>query len=127
MDAFTRFGELQGEGRINEDGTVTLPKISIMTATSAANSGVSSNHLSFATHKGFPFTMYDLVQEMGRVNRTQRMNDCYFQVHASFNCFVSAFVRIMTNNEAAERRRLAQHLLDVLRLLVIPSQCFLMI
>eukprot|EP00956_Cyclotella_meneghiniana_P040737 scaffold203534_cov92-Cyclotella_meneghiniana.AAC.1 len=124
MDAFTRFAELRGVGCINDDGTVSLPRISIMTATSAANSGVSSNDLSFATHKGFPFTLYDLVQEMGRVNRTQRMNDCHYQIHASFNCFVSAFVRIMTNSEANERKRLAKHLHDVLRLLVLPSRCY---
>ena len=95
-----------------------------MTATSAANSGVSSNHLSMAMHKGFPFSLYDLVQEMGRVNRTQLMSNCFFQVHASFNCFVSAFVRVMTNSEPTERQRLAGHLIDVLCLLVVPSQCY---
>ena len=124
MDAFTRFGDLEGLARFNEDGSVSLPRISILTATSAANSGVSSNYLSMAMHKGFPFSLYDMVQEMGRVNRTQQMSDCFFQVHASFNCFVSAFVRIMTNSEASERQRLANHLLDVLSLLVIPSRCY---
>ena len=124
MDAFTRFGDLDGIARINDDGTVSLPRISILTATSAANSGVSSNYLSLAMHKGFPFSLYDMVQEMGRVNRTQCMDDCYFQVHASFNCFVSAFVRIMTTSEASERKRLALHLLDVLCLLVIPEKCY---
>lgn len=52
------------------------------------------------------------------------MSDCHFQVHASFNCFVSAFVRIMTSEEANERKRLAHQLLDVLRILVIPDQCY---
>ena len=77
-------------------------------------------------HKGFPFSLYDIVQEMGQVNRTQRMSNCSFQIHASFNCFSSAFVRIMTSNsnEASERKRLAHQLLDVLRLLVIPTQCY---
>eukprot|EP00956_Cyclotella_meneghiniana_P004040 scaffold4901_cov50-Cyclotella_meneghiniana.AAC.1 len=124
MDFFTRFGELQGIACVHEDGTVSFPKISILTATSAANCGVSSNHLSMAMHKGFPFTIYDLVQEQGRVNRTQRMPDCFYQVHASFNCFVSAFVRIMTNSESTERVRLAKHLFDVLTFLVTPSQCY---
>ena len=44
MDAFTRFGKLQGLAGINDEGTVKLPKISIMIATSAANSGVGSNY-----------------------------------------------------------------------------------
>ena len=30
----------------------------------------------------------------------------------------------MTNSDASERKRLANHLFDVLRLLVIPSQCY---
>ena len=73
MDAFTGFGYLPGNAgiKINEDGTVDLPRISILTATSAANSGVSSSQLKTAMHKGFPFSYYDLVQEMGQVNRTQ--------------------------------------------------------
>lgn len=71
MDAFTRFAQLLGLALVNDDGSVTLPRIHIMTATSAANSGVSSNSLSSAMHKGFPFSMYDMVQEMGRVNRTR--------------------------------------------------------
>lgn len=52
------------------------------------------------------------------------MNNCHFQIHASFNCFVSAFVRIMTSPEPSERKRLANQLLDVLCLLVIPTQCY---
>eukprot|EP00804_Cyclotella_cryptica_P004679 CCRYP_018232-RA/>CCRYP_018232-RA protein AED:0.18 eAED:-0.09 QI:0/0/0/1/0/0/2/0/252 len=103
MDAFTHFAELRGVGSIHDNGTVSLPKISIMTVTSAANSGVSSNDLSFATHKGFPFMLYNLVQEMGHINRTQS---------------------IMTNSEANERKRLAKNLHDVLRLLVLPSRCY---
>lgn len=70
MDGFVRFGELDGIGiaRFNDDGTVTLSKISIMTATSAANCGVSSNALTLAMHEGFPFSLYDMVQELGCVN-----------------------------------------------------------
>ena len=108
MDAFTGFGYLPGNAggiKINEDGTVDLPRISILIATSAANSGVSSSQLKTAMHKGFPFSYYDLVQEMGQVNRTQLklMDDCCFQVHTSLSCFISSFVRIMTNKELAER------------------------
>eukprot|EP00956_Cyclotella_meneghiniana_P024598 scaffold49637_cov50-Cyclotella_meneghiniana.AAC.1 len=38
---------------------------------------------------------------------------------------VLAFVRIMTNSEANERKCLAKHLHDVLLLLVLPSRCYL--
>eukprot|EP00956_Cyclotella_meneghiniana_P031331 scaffold81936_cov56-Cyclotella_meneghiniana.AAC.2 len=124
IDAFTKYRELPGESSINPDGTVTLPKISVMTATSAANCGVSSNDLSTAMHKGFPFSMYDLVQEMGRVNRTQQLDNCSFQIHASLDCFVSSFVRLMTNDEYGERMRTVAALTEVLRFLIIPDRCY---
>ena len=38
MDAFTSFAELQGDPILHDDGTVTLAKIYILLATSAANS-----------------------------------------------------------------------------------------
>jgi superfamily II DNA/RNA helicase len=96
MDAFTSFADLPGDGEPvwNEDGTVSLGKIQILIATSAANCGISSNFLTNAMHKGFPFSLYDIVQEMGRVNRTQRLLNCSFTIHASFDCLI---ISIATN------------------------------
>ena len=54
MDAFINFADLPDEPKWNDDGTVTLGKITILIATSAANCGISSNFLTKAKHKGFP-------------------------------------------------------------------------
>eukprot|EP00956_Cyclotella_meneghiniana_P018449 scaffold30718_cov36-Cyclotella_meneghiniana.AAC.1 len=124
MDAYTKFSELEGSAKLHADGSVTLPRIIILTATSAANCGISSNDLTNAKHKGFPFTMYDVVQEMGRVNRTQRMSNCSFEVHCSFNCLVTTYVRIMSGKDAAERKRMVENLRVVVSFLVTPSMCY---
>eukprot|EP00804_Cyclotella_cryptica_P004628 CCRYP_006958-RA/>CCRYP_006958-RA protein AED:0.37 eAED:-0.02 QI:0/-1/0/1/-1/1/1/0/271 len=76
MEAFTSFSTLPGDASINPDGSVTLPWILILTATSATNCEINSNDLRNVKHKGFPYNLYDVVQEMGYVNRTQSMSDC---------------------------------------------------
>jgi hypothetical protein len=75
-------------------------------------------------HKGFPFSLYDIVQEMGRVNRTQRLPNCSFVIHASFGCLVSTYIRIMTNKNARERSRLLDMLMEVVHFLVVPETCY---
>ena len=80
MDAFTSFANLPGDPALHDDGTVTLAKIHILLATSAANCGISSNHLSNVLHKGVPYNLYDVVQEMGRANRTQTLPDCHYDL-----------------------------------------------
>jgi superfamily II DNA helicase RecQ len=124
MDAFTSFADLPGEPVWNDDGTVTLAKIQILIATSAANCGISSNFLTSAMHKGFPYSLYDIVQEMGRVNRTQRIPNCSFEIHASFDCLLSTYIRIMSNEDATERSRLLDMLMEVLQFLVVPETCY---
>jgi superfamily II DNA helicase RecQ len=124
MDAFTSFADLPGEPVWNADGTVTLAKIQILIATSAANCGISSNFLTTAMHKGLPYSLYDIVQEMGRVNRTQRIPNCSFEIHASFDCLLSTYIRIMSNKDATERSRLLDMLMEVLQFLVVPDTCY---
>lgn len=124
MDAFSRYGELVGAPNMHEDGSVTLPRISILTATSAAICGISSNYLTNAKHKGFPFTMYDVVQEMGRVNHTQTQPNCSFEVHCSFTCLITTYVRIMSGKDASERTRMVHNLREVVAFLLTPTCCY---
>ena len=72
MDAITKFGELSGLAKLHEDGSVTLPRISIVTATSAANCGISSNHLTNAKHKGFPFLSTTLFRKWEELTGRRR-------------------------------------------------------
>ena len=57
MDAFTSYATIDG----TKEGP--LQKIKILTATSSANCGISSNELDNAFHEGFPPTLYELLQE----------------------------------------------------------------
>ena len=64
MDSFNRFSN----GTAPVHG-VALPRIQIIIGTSAVQCGVSSNDLIHCKHKGLPPTMYDYLQDMGRVNQ----------------------------------------------------------
>ena len=57
MDPCTSYATIDG----TKEGP--LQKIQILTATSSANCGISSNELDNAFHEGFPPTLYELLQE----------------------------------------------------------------
>lgn len=108
----------------DDDKDLPLPKNQV---TSAANAGMSSNWLKHCKHKGMPPNLYEMLQEMGRVNRLllglPGMHT--FELHVSVDSHVSLFVRIMTSSIAAERRQLLQQMQEVLVRLFDPlSGCF---
>lgn len=105
--------ELSGSGVLNDDGTVSLARIYILLATSAVNCGISSNSLALVMHehKGLPYNLYNIVQEMGRANRTQDLPDCFYEVYMSWTCLISTFVCIMTCPDAEERQRMHRSLI----------------
>jgi len=80
MDAFTSYATIDGY----KEGP--LQKIQILTATSSANCGIISNELDNAFHEGFPLNLYELLQEMGRVDRkmTAIPGTCSYQVYILF-------------------------------------------
>jgi len=120
MDAFTSYAKIDGHN------PGKLPKIQILTATSSANCGISSNDLDNALHEGFPPSLYELLQEMGRVDRKKNATPgtCHYQVHISFSSCISLYVRIMSTSDAAERKRLHHDMMEVVRLLMNPSVCY---
>lgn len=60
---------------------------------------------------------------MGRANRTQTLPNCHYEVHISFNCLLSAFVRVMTTTDKKERRlQLSLH--EVVSFFVLPNKCY---
>lgn len=83
MDAFTDYAITDGITPLPDYNDVILPKIQILTATSAANCGISSNSLRFAMHKGLPSTLYDVLQEMGCVDRkcSAEPGTNFYEVH----------------------------------------------
>jgi superfamily II DNA helicase RecQ len=68
--------------------------------------------------------MYDVVQEIGRANRSQNLDGCSYCVYLSFLCLMSTFVRIMTSSNAQERQRLQMDLHDVISFLLLPQMCY---
>jgi superfamily II DNA helicase RecQ len=124
MEAFTKYDVLNGGPIIHDDGTVSLPCIGILCGTNSVNAGVSSNFVKFAKHKDIPRNLYDLVQELGRVNRLLRDIGCSFEVHLDFNSSLRLFLSCMSNQDASERNVTWKMALDVLRCLVIPTMCY---
>ena len=93
-----------------------LPKIQIIVGTKALQCGVSSNFIKHEFKKGFPSNLYELVQELGRVDRqrnTEPGSNTY-KVHVSFDSFVSLFIRIMQGGDADERKVQLAQLYEVL-------------
>ena len=126
MDAFTSYATLSGPGSIEEDGTVKLGKIQVLTGTSAVNAGISSDDLWYAKHKGFPASLYELVQEKGRVNRKMLAEPGAhtYEVHVSFDSYVSLYIRIHQNSDSTERKKQLVALHEVLDFLVTPTECY---
>ena len=88
---------------------------------------MSSNWLKHCKHKGMPPNLYEMLQEMGRVNRLLLglPGTHTFELHVSLDSHVSLFVRIMTSPVAAERQQLLWQMQEVLALLFDPtSGCF---
>jgi hypothetical protein len=72
--------------------------------------------------------MYSLVQEMGRVDRipvgdAADGGDNRYEVHLSFSCLISLFIRIMQHPNSLERRTQLGMMHDVLELLITPKTC----
>ncbi len=123
MHAFAQNYE-ESAARAHEDGTVPLPKLMIMPATSAANCGVSSIDCHRSYRIVFPPSMYPLVQELGRVDRdpSAEFGDNRYEVHFSFSCLVSLYIRIMQSSEKIARESNLLALFDVLKFIVLPTK-----
>jgi superfamily II DNA helicase RecQ len=99
----------------------------VLLATSAANCGISSTFSFLAVRYGFPPTLVDLLQEMGRVCRGPRsVGDLHDRYHIYLNCslFLSLLMRIKRETSVKERSIQLNDLMMVLRFLLLPSRCY---
>ena len=125
MDAVMSYEHLDGKGTVfdevlsnegldallnfehdeDEDETLLLPKVQIVVGTKALQCGVSGSLIKHAFKKGFPGNFYELVQELGRVDRlcNAEPGTNTYEVHLSFDSYISLFIRIMQNADAKER------------------------
>ena len=119
-------GLLNAEHDDDEDVTILLPKVQIVVGTKALQCGVSGNLIKHAFKKGFPGNLYELVQELGRVDRLRNAEPGTntYEVHVSFESYISLFIRIMQNTDAKERSVQLSQLAEVVEFLIIPSKCY---
>ena len=110
----------------DEDAALLLPKVQIVVGTKALQCGVSGNLIKHAFKKGFPGNLYELVQELGRVDRLRNAEPGTntYEVHVSFDSYVSLFIRIMQNADATERSVQLSQLAEVIQFLIVPSKCY---
>jgi superfamily II DNA helicase RecQ len=110
-------------------GAVQSPfsNLQVLLATAAANCGISSIHSLLAVRYGFPPTLIDLLQEMGRVCRGVRgpgnLPDRY-HLYLNCNLFLSLLLRIKQEPSVNERSIQLKELFKVLRFLLLPIQCY---
>ena len=75
---------------------------------------------------GFPNNFYELVQQLGRVDRkgTAKPGENTYEIHVDFYSYVSLFVRIMSCDSADERRIQLAQLHEVLKVLLLPEASY---
>ena len=130
MESFCNDCDLGNDNDISpnidgEDDT-KLPYVSIMPCTSAAQCGISSKRCSRAYRYGPPPNMNDLVQEMGRVDRSHNAapGDHGYFVHMNFDTYINLFIRTQCECNPIVRKRLEEELHQVLNFLILPSKCY---
>ena len=103
-----------------------LPKIWCMPCTSAANCGVSSNMCTKCYRLGPPPNFHDLVQEMGRVDRSHDAThgEHGYYIHFNLQTFISLWLRIQAEPVRAVKLSQEVDLMEVLRILVLPERCY---
>mmetsp|Transcript_11434 Transcript_11434/g.25104 ORF Transcript_11434/g.25104 Transcript_11434/m.25104 type:complete len:717 (-) Transcript_11434:43-2193(-) len=131
MDAFGRVAAEVNNNTHHPNATVdpmyyaVLPNLVVMPATSAANCGVSSAKCYRSYRVGPPPSMYDLVQEMGRVDRVGDLppGANRYEIHLSVPLFVSMYVRVMSVPDKRERNKQLIGIYEVLSSIMVPTIC----
>ena len=116
LDGIKEYDTMEGEGTILKPSSyadiargmsttrttkteeqVRLPKIQIVVATKSAEAGINGKHLVFGKVSGLPASLYELVQQMGRVDRvgTDAAGTNTYEVHLDLNSYVSLIFCIM--------------------------------
>ena len=103
-----------------------LPTLWCVPCTSAANCGVSSLGCRRCYRYGLPPNLYDLVQEMGRVNRLLdgHPGKHGYHVYLNVSTFLSLWIRSQRQVSVPVRNRNEAQLYEVLRFLILPTGCY---
>ncbi|KAL7548847.1 hypothetical protein ACHAWF_015173 [Thalassiosira exigua] len=109
-----------------DDEMCEPPDLKILPATAAANCGISSDGCTRSYRVGPPPNLYDLIQEMGRVDRDRSLPPGFnrYEIHIAWISFVSLYVRIMQHPKADVRKRQLLAAYECLQFCLTPTQCF---
>ncbi|KAL7529642.1 hypothetical protein ACHAWF_003062 [Thalassiosira exigua] len=125
-ELFSRPQRAELADAVIDDEMCDQANLRILPATAAANCGISSDLCERCYRVGLPPNLYDLVQEMGRCDRTRLLpadeNRC--EIHVSFPIVIDLYVRIMKQKDKAQRERELVALFQVLQLALTPKDCF---
>jgi superfamily II DNA helicase RecQ len=105
---------------------VRLPKIQLILATKSAEAGINGKFLKHGKVSGFPSSIYELVQQLGRLDRggTDPAGSNAYEVHVDFYSYISLFVCILQQNNVGRRKLELKQLQEVVRLLSLPAACY---
>ena len=145
MEAVKCYATLEGEGTIlkcfscpsvtsrpqkdNDTETsdeIKLPKIQCIIGTKSMEAGINGKYLEFAKITGLPSSFYELVQQLGRVDRNGTVvpGANTYEVHLDLFCYMSIYVRVMTCDCQDERQIQLRQVHEVLRFLLLAKVCY---
>ena len=107
-------------------GAITEPNLIAMPGTASMNCGISSNFCSRVWADGPPPSIYDVYQQMGRLDRLLKgiLGEHVYHAVLSLPLFMNLFVRVMQTENNNERAILKKDLFEVIRMLVLPTECY---
>ena len=82
--------------------------------------------MKFGKCNGFPASLYELVQQLGRVDRsgTAEPGSNTYEIHVDLYSYVSLFIRIMQVDNPEERKVQLKQLHEVMLFLVVTTACY---
>ena len=113
-------------GGYTAHASIKLVRSSIWSTGRFANCGVSSLGCRRCYRYGLPPNLYDLVQEMGRVNRLLdgHPGEHGYHVYLNVSTFLSLWIRSQRQVSVPVRNRNEAQLYEVLRFLILPTGCY---
>ena len=100
-------------------------KIVVVVGTSAVNCGISSPTLYYICVKGFPRSLNELVQLMGRLKRGNGVRVKQDRIHLmlSLPLFSTMYFTILSEIDEGERARQLQEIKTVIRIIMCRTKC----
>ena len=102
----------------------TACNIAGLVGTNAINCGINSSELYYIILKGFPRSITELFQLLGRLGRTsKRAHQDMIEIVVSLPSFLNVYFSVLNSDNQREKARLMMELRTVSQLIMTPRQC----